>query len=79
MIIREFYKTRQDGVNLYRTYSNTNHYIKQVQTGVIYSEAVDVETSKYTYEETNKEIETYVVSKSTEQDLYNTLEELGGN
>lgn len=57
MIVKEFYKTREDGVNLYRTYSDTNHYIKQVQTGAIYSEAVDVETSKYTYKETSKLIE----------------------
>ena len=57
MIVREFYKTREDGVNLYRTYSDTNHYIKQVQTGAIYSEAIDVENAPYTYKETNKEIE----------------------
>lgn len=54
MIVREFYKTRFDGVNLYKTYSNTKHYIKQVQTGYIYSEAIDVESANFTYEETDE-------------------------
>ena len=57
MIIREYYKTRQDGVNLYRTYSYTNHYIKQVETGNIYDEAIDVENAPYTYVETDQVIE----------------------
>lgn len=57
MIIREYYKTRQDGVNLYRTYSDTKHYIKQVQTGNIYDEAIDVEHANYTYIETDEIIE----------------------
>ena len=57
MIKREFYLTRSDGVNLYRTYSDTNHYIKQVETGYIYSEAVDVENANYTYVETDQLIE----------------------
>jgi len=58
MIVREFYKTRQDGVNLYRTYSNTGFYILQNETGVIYSEAIDVENAPYTYTETLELIET---------------------
>jgi hypothetical protein len=57
MIVREFYKTRKDGVNLYRTYSDSNMYIRQVETGVEYSEAIDVENAPYTYEETDKAIE----------------------
>lgn len=57
MIVREFYKTRFDGVSLYRTYSNTGHYIKQQPSGVIYSEAIDVESAPYTYEETDELIE----------------------
>lgn len=57
MIVREFYKTREDGVNLYCTYSDTNHYIKQVETGYVYSEAVDVEDASYTYIETEDVIE----------------------
>ena len=57
MIVREFLETRFDGVNLYRTYSDTNHYIKQIPTGIIYSEAIDVENAPYTYEETDDIIE----------------------
>ena len=57
MIVREFYKTREDGVNLYRTYSDENYKIRQVETGVIYDEAIDVEGAEYTYEETEEKIE----------------------
>lgn len=56
MIRREFYETRNDGVSLYRTYSDINHYIKQVETGNVYSEAIDTEDAPYTYEETEDEI-----------------------
>lgn len=57
MIVQEFYETRFDGVNLYRTYSDINHYIRQKETGVVYSDAVDVENAPYTYEETEQLIE----------------------
>lgn len=57
MIVREFYTTREDGVTLYRTYSNIGNYIKQLPTEVVYSEAIDVESAPYTYEETNVKIE----------------------
>jgi hypothetical protein len=76
MIIREFYKTRKDGVNLYRTYSDINHYIKQIETGVLYTEAIDVENAHYTYEETEILIEE---NEATDEDLYNALSELGVN
>lgn len=57
MIVREFYATRFDGVNLFKTYSDTNHYICQIETGVVYSDAIDVEGVPYTYEETDVLIE----------------------
>lgn len=57
MIVREFYRVREDGATLYRTYSDSDHYIKQVETGVVYSEAIDVESAPYTYEETEEKIE----------------------
>ncbi len=57
MIVREFYKTRNDWVNLYRTYSNENCYIQKVGTDEIYSEAIDVEDSQYEYIETEQKIE----------------------
>lgn len=61
MIKTEFHKTREDGIDLYRTYSDTNKYILQVETGIEYDEAVDVADEngniKYAYEETEKDIE----------------------
>lgn len=57
MIVREFFRTRNDGVNLYRTYSDEGYRIKQNETGVIYDEAIDVENAPYTYSETDKKIE----------------------
>lgn len=58
MIVKEFYETRYDGVDLYRTYSDTNHYIHKIGTDEIYEEAIDVESAPYTYEETEDIIET---------------------
>ena len=57
MIVREFYKTRNDGVNLYRTYSDENYRIRQIETNQIYDEAIDIENSTYIYEETDILIE----------------------
>lgn len=57
MIVREFYKTRNDGVKLYRTYSDSGLLIKQNETGAIYDEAIDVENAPYTYSETEEKIE----------------------
>ena len=57
MIVREFYTTRKDGVKLFRSYSDNNMYIRQVETGIEYSEAIDVENAPYTYEETDKVVE----------------------
>lgn len=57
MIVREFYEKRFDGMNLYKTYSDAGFYIKQNPTGVVYSEAIDVESASYTYEETDVIIE----------------------
>lgn len=57
MIITEYYLTREDGVVLYRTYSDAGYYILQNETGIEYSEAVDVEGAPYTYTETDRLIE----------------------
>lgn len=57
MIVRDFYETRFDGVNLYRTYSDKGYYIKQLPTEIVYGEAIDVEDALYEYEETNNIIE----------------------
>ena len=62
MIVREYYTTRKDGVRLYRTFSDKNLYIRKVGTDEVYSEAIDVENSGYTYEETDREIEEELVA-----------------
>lgn len=57
MIRREFYRTRKDGVKLYKTYSDEGYYIRKVGTEEAYSAAIDVEDAPYTYEETADKIE----------------------
>lgn len=57
MIKREEYMTRSDGVKLIRTYSDAGFQIRQDQTGIVYSEAIDVENSGYTYTETDIPLE----------------------
>lgn len=59
MIIKELYKTRSDGVKLYRSYSDENRYIIQNETGILYGEAIDVESATYTYSESDKFIEEF--------------------
>lgn len=56
MVIKEFYKTREDGVNLYRSYSDTGFTLIR-NDGTEYSEAIDVETAPYTYVESKNLIE----------------------
>ena len=64
MIKCEFYMTRNDGVMLVKTYSDTNKYIKQNETGLEYDVAIDIGKiingkyypQKYSYTETEKEI-----------------------
>lgn len=43
-----------DGKTLKRTFSDAGFMIKQVETGNIFSEAVDPLDSKFTYRETNR-------------------------
>ena len=56
MIKKEYYKTREDGVELYRTYSDTGHKIKRVSTGITYGEAIDV-SENVEYEEVDEYID----------------------
>ena len=65
MIKCDYLTTRSDGVILVKTYSTENKYVKQVETGLEYDEAIDIgekvgeeyKPTKYTYVETDKEIE----------------------
>ena len=56
MIIKEYFLTRKDGVKLYRNYSDQNKMILQVETGIKYAEAIDVENALYTHQETDEDI-----------------------
>ena len=56
-IKREFYSTRSDGVNLYRTYSDEGLQIQKVGTNEIYDEAIDVEGATFEYIETSMPVE----------------------
>lgn len=53
-IVKEYFMARKDGVILNRTFSDEGFFILQNETGIEYSEAVDVEDAPYTYSETDK-------------------------
>ena len=59
MIITEFYETRPDGVNLYKTYSDIGMRIIQKPTNITYDSAIDIENSPYTYVESDEKIPSY--------------------
>lgn len=75
MIIKEFYATREDEVNLFRTYSTESVCIRKVGTDEIYSDAIDIESAPYAYEETDIPIEGGIEEISAEE-FYNMLEEV---
>ena len=60
MIVKEFYKTREDGVNLNRTYSDKGLKLRKVGTDEVYDEAIDIEGASFEYEETDEPIEDYL-------------------
>jgi hypothetical protein len=59
MVKKEYYTTRNDGVRLFKSYSDQNLHIRKVGTDEVYSEAIDVETAPYIYEETDIPIESF--------------------
>lgn len=69
MIVKEFYKTRKDGVNLYKTHSDQELKIQKVGTDEIYSSAIDVEDAPFEYVETDLPIE------KREMTINNSVEE----
>ena len=54
MIKTEIYGVREDGVKLLRTFSDKGLSLKKKGTDEIYSEAIDVESASYIYEETSE-------------------------
>jgi hypothetical protein len=63
MIVKEYFMTRNDGVRLYRTYSDEEKPLLQVETGIAYAEAIDVEDAPYTYTEFREISETITPGK----------------
>lgn len=55
MIVTEFYKTREDGVRLVRTYSDIGRLLER--DGVVYEEAIDPEDSGRVYVESDMDME----------------------
>lgn len=53
MIITKFYKKREDGIDLYRTFSNQGYCVRCDQDGTVYDEVVNVQNSGYTFTETD--------------------------
>lgn len=62
MIIKKYYTTRKDGVDLYRTYSDEGFKIQKIGTDEIYDEAIDVEGAPYYYFETTEKVEEEVMA-----------------
>ncbi len=56
MVIREFYLTREDGVDLYKIYSDEGFEIQKVGTNELYCEVIDVEDADFEYIETKRKI-----------------------
>lgn len=66
MIIKEFLEIRYDGVKLFRTFSTENYKIRKIGTDEIYDEAIDIENSNYSYEETKDKIQ--IIEEITESE-----------
>lgn len=75
MIQKEMFAVREDGVNLWRTYSDQGMMIKKAGTGEIYAEAVDIENNSFIYTETDIPIDSG--EEPTLQDALEMLGELG--
>ena len=56
MIVKEFCKTRKDGVDLYRTRSDKSVMIRKCGTNEEFVEAIDIDGSTFVYEETDRPI-----------------------
>ena len=75
MLQYEFYQTREDGVRLYRTYSDQELMLRKNGTDETYVEAIDIENSGFTYTETDIPIPED--EDLTVADVLSMLDELG--
>lgn len=67
MIIEEFI---EDGSRVHH-YSDDGYMIRQVETGIIYEDAVDVVPCRYSYEETDEKIPVIEEPDESNYDLSN--------
>lgn len=74
MIITEYYKTREDGVVLNRTYSDKGMMIER--DGVRYGEAIDPAELNREYTETDEPVNGYT-DEATDADYQAALREMG--
>jgi hypothetical protein len=51
------YRTREDGVNLVKSFSINGLRIRKVGTDEVYDDAIDIEGFLFSYEETNEAVE----------------------
>ena len=56
MIVTDFYRTREDGVELFRTYSNENKYVSREGEAVKYEEIICSEDRLGVFVESEEEI-----------------------
>lgn len=77
MIKKEYFTTREDGIKLYRTFSDTDHLVKNKRTGHTYTEAIDIsEDEEYEEEAEYIELEgaeTYEEVLAVKKELSNDL------
>lgn len=71
MIRKELYKT-EDGRELFRTFSDTDHKIRKVNDGLMYTDAVDV-TDNVEYEEAEEYIE--LEGANTYEEVLNSIDD----
>ena len=69
MLHTDFYRVREDGVNLYRSYSDKGMMIRQDQTGALYEEAIDIENRGFTYTETDIPVSSEELTDSEALDI----------
>lgn len=79
MIIKEFYRTREDDLNLYKIYSDKGFKILKLGTTEVYTAVIDVEDAGWSYQETSiklpEEIFTAIINDTTDNSEPITTEE----
>lgn len=73
MIVKEKYSTREDGVELFKTYSDTDHKVINKRTGYVYSDAIDIKEDEE-YEEAEEYIE--LEGASTYEEVLEVMQEV---